>query len=112
MTSRPEIKLGPHLWRGLSALALFVLLSVVFLGAEFGAPAGFAELESITRTLGYAMFDIPAESVEGTGTEPFLVAFEIIDVVLVTALVAAVMLARREQAGEVVSALRSLGGDE
>jgi NADH-quinone oxidoreductase subunit J len=118
MTSRPELKTGPHLWRGLSALALFGLLAAVFLGAGFGNPVGFAALDddpdtSITETLGYAMFSIQADSIEATGTEPFLVAFEIIDVVLVAALVAAIMLARREEGGQIVSALRSLrGGDD
>jgi len=112
VTTRPRLKIGAHLWRGLSALVLFGVFVLVFLGADFGTPAGFAGLESITATLGYALFDVSAESVESTGTEPFLVAFEIIDVVLVAALVGGVMLARREEAGEVVSALKSIGGDE
>jgi NADH-quinone oxidoreductase subunit J len=112
MTTRPEVEIGPQLWRGVSAMALFALMTVVFMTAGFGDPTGFAGLDSITKVLGYAMFDVPADSVSATGTEPFLVAFEIIDVVLVAALVAAVMLARREEAGEIVSALRSFGGDE
>jgi len=112
MTTRPELKLGTHLWRGLSALVLFGFLAVVFLGAEFGGPAGFADLETITPVIGFAMFDIPHPSIEETGTETFLVAFIVIALVLDAALEAAVMLARREDAGEVVSALASWGGDD
>jgi NADH-quinone oxidoreductase subunit J len=114
MTSRPEMKVGSHLWRGLSAMALFALLAVVFLGAEFGSPAGFPDVAAITPIIGYAMFDIPHESLTSTATdtESFLVAFIIVAVVLDAALEAAVMLARREESGEVVSALRGTGGDE
>jgi NADH-quinone oxidoreductase subunit J len=117
MTTRPEIKLGPHLWRGLSAMVLFGILTLVFLGADFGTPAGFAAIEAmdgttITDVIGFAMFDIPHDSLADTGTETFLVAFIVIAFVLDAALEAAVMLARREEAGEVVSALKTWGGDD
>jgi NADH-quinone oxidoreductase subunit J len=45
-------------------------------------------------------------------SETFLVVFEIIDVVLVAALVAAVMLARRESGRGLLDALRSEVGDD
>lgn len=112
MSTRPELQLGSHLWRGLGAVALFGVMAAVFLTAPLGEPAGFSNVGSITEAIGYAMFDIPAPVLEETGTESFLVTFEIIDVVLVAALVAAVMLARRETGGSVVSALRSWGGDD
>jgi hypothetical protein len=59
---------------------------------------------TITKSIGYAMFNIEKPAVASEG---FLVAFEIIDLVLVAALVGGVMLARRELEGEVVTALRS-----
>ncbi|WP_435348963.1 hypothetical protein [Haloarchaeobius sp. HRN-SO-5] len=59
---------------------------------------------TITENLGYLMFAIDSEQRSAPG-ETFLVAFEIIDLVLVGAIVGAVMLARREEGGEVVTAL-------
>ena len=116
MSTRPELKLGSHLFRGLGAVALFGVMVAVFINANLGAPAGFEGIREaaggITHVIGFAMFDIPAPILEETGTESFLVAFEIIDIVLVAALVAAVMLARRETGGSVVSALRSWGGGD
>ena len=111
MTSKPELQPLSKTVPGLAALALFAIFAVVFLGASFPEPAGFEGIESITAAIGYSMFNIGQAEVLGeTGTEFFLVAFEIIDMVLVAALVAAVMLARRESLGEVVSALR--GGEQ
>ena len=109
MSTTPELKLGAHLWRGAGAVALFAVLAVVSLRAALGTAAGFPADASITASIGYAMFalagaDVPSES--------FLVAFEIIDVVLVAALVGAVMLARREVGGGVRGLMRSDGGDE
>ena len=51
---------------------------------------------SITASIGFAMFNLAGGAFPSEG---FLVAFEIIDIVLVAALAAAVMLARREGAG-------------
>ncbi|WP_321112880.1 NADH-quinone oxidoreductase subunit J family protein [Halorussus salinisoli] len=92
---------------GVAALGLFAVMAWVFVGAEFGeAAAGFgSDGESITASIGYAMFNIPAEN--AIPSEGFLIPFEIIDLVLVAALVGAVMLARRDDAGEITSALRS-----
>ena len=91
---------------GLAALALFGVLAAVFAGASFGDPASsFAGGEGITASIGYAMFNIQhPDAIAGEG---FLVAFEIIDIVLVAALVGGVMLARRDERGEITTALRS-----
>ncbi|MEA5387555.1 proton-conducting membrane transporter [Haloarculaceae archaeon H-GB2-1] len=96
MTTRPELNLGEHLLAGLAAVALFAVMAAVFVSAGFGQPAGFGD-GSITASIGYALFamtDLAAHE-----SESFLVAFEIIDIVLVAALVGAVMLARRESEG-------------
>ncbi|WP_254543676.1 NADH-quinone oxidoreductase subunit J [Halomarina pelagica] len=94
MTTRPRLKLdGSSMVPGLAAVALFVVMAAVFLTAQYGQPQGFAE-GSITASIGYAMFDLV--NLATHESEGFLIAFEIIDVVLVAALVAAVMLARRE----------------
>jgi NADH-quinone oxidoreductase subunit J len=91
---------------GIAALALFAVMAWVFVGAEFGeAASGFAGEAGITASIGYAMFNIGAEN--AVPSEGFLIPFEIIDLVLVAALVGAVMLARRDDGGEITSALRS-----
>ncbi len=95
---------------GFVALVLFVVLAVVFLGASFQDAAGFPNGANITASIGYAMFNI--FGIEGQNivqSEGFLVVFEIIDLVLVAALVGAVMLARRE--GDSTS-VRTDGGRE
>jgi len=111
MTTRPRPYVGVHLVRGAAAVLLFGVLAAVTLGAEFGAAAGFPEVESITAVIGFAMFDIPADVVAETGTERFLVAFVVVAFVLDAALEGAVMLARRDEDGSIVSAL-SKGGEE
>jgi NADH-quinone oxidoreductase subunit J len=95
MTSRPRLYKGGKA-TGLAALALFAVLAAVFLAADFGEMAGFGGAQDITAAIGYAMFNLDAGSLPSEG---FLIAFEIIDVVLVAALAAAVMLARREGEG-------------
>ena len=108
MTTRPRLKLGSHLLPGLVALALFVVLAAVFLTASFPAPQGFGGAP-ITASIGYAMFDLAGGEVPSEG---FLIAFEIIDLVLIAALAAAVMLARREGDGKLVGieSIRTDGG--
>ena len=108
MTNKPSLNTEGSLVAGLAAVALFVVLAVVFLTASFPAPAGFPDGAAVTKSLGAAMFDIAPSAIMDEGEaaipgEGFLVAFEIIDVLLVAALVGAVMLARREEAGEIVS---------
>ncbi|WP_135304484.1 NADH-quinone oxidoreductase subunit J family protein [Haloarcula amylovorans] len=107
MTNRPELNTEGNFVAGLAAVALFVVLGAVFIGVSFPAPAGFGEGAAITKSLGAAMFDIAPGVLMGEGesavpSEGFLIAFEIIDVVLVAALVGSVMLARREEAGAIV----------
>jgi len=79
---------------GVVAVALFALFAVVFLGASFPDAAGFAGDARLISGIGYALFDFTSAS--DAPTEGFLAAFEIIDLVLVGALVGAVMLARRD----------------
>lgn len=79
---------------GVVAVALFVAMAVVFLGAPFESAAGFPEGESIVLNLGYALFglglgEIPAES--------FLAAFLIIAIGLDVAIDSAIFLAKREE---------------
>jgi NADH-quinone oxidoreductase subunit J len=112
MTTRPRLHVGGHLWRGVAALGLFAVMAAAFVTAGYGDPVGFADVDSITAAIGYAMFDVPHESVQSTGTESFLVAFIVIAIVLDAALEGAVMLARREGEGDVISALRTLGGED
>lgn len=91
---------------GLAAVALFVVIALVVLGADFGAGTGFPGDVSITAAIGYLLFDLTGQT--ELGSEGFLSAFEIIAVVLVAALVGAVMLARRDD--EMQSKLTD-GGD-
>ena len=95
MTTKPELNIGSHLLPGLAAVALFVLMVVVFLTAPFGEATGFPEGANLTASIGYTMFNID----QGVGGDAFLAVFEIIDFVLVAALVGAVMLARRAPEG-------------
>ena len=92
----PKLKLGTQLLPGLAAGALFLVMAVVFVQAPFGEAQGFPQDASVVAGLGYAMFNLDLGAIP---SESFLVAFEIIDIVLVAALAGAVMLARREEAG-------------
>jgi len=62
-----------------------------------------SEPVSITASIGYAMFGLSDQAPDAVPAENFLALFEMIAVVLVAALIGAVMLARREEAGTVVS---------
>lgn len=95
MTTRPRLHRGNKVV-GVAAAALFVVLATVFLSADFADAATFQGATDITTRIGYAMFNLALP--EGpVGSEGFLVAFEIIDLVLAAALVAAVMLAFRDE---------------
>jgi NADH-quinone oxidoreductase subunit J len=108
MTTRPQLNLGEHLVSGAAAIALFLVLAFTFVRSEFDVtPAGFGD-GSITASVGYAMFSLT--DLAAHPSEPFLVAFEIIDIVLVAALVGAVMLARRED-GSMMTAMTDGGED-
>ena len=81
---------------GLAAVALFVVMAVVFVTAPFGPAAGFPEGESIVMNLGYALFDL---ELGGIPAEGFLAAFLIIAVGLDVAIDSAIFLAKREEDG-------------
>jgi len=106
MTSRPRLATDVNVVNGLAAVALFVVMGYVFVTASLPAPSGFPD-GSITASIGYAMFGLVDQA--AIESEGFLVAFEIIDVLLVAALVGAVMLARREEDSGVVTALTDGG---
>ena len=62
--------------------------------------AQVSEATSVTASIGYAMFNIDRAPIDSEG---FLVMFELIDIVLVAALAAAVMLGRSESGKRVVA---------
>jgi NADH-quinone oxidoreductase subunit J len=95
MTTRPRLYRGNKLL-GVVALGLFGFLAAVFLASGFGTGGGFAE-GSVTRSIGYAMFNLPEAEIASEG---FLVAFIAIAVVLDAALDGAVMLAKRDEEGD------------
>lgn len=92
--SRPRLSSQVSAVRGLAALALFGVFAAVFVTANVPEAVGFGADVSITAGLGFAMLGLTDQA--GVASESFLAAFEIIDVVLVAALVGAVLLARRE----------------
>jgi len=91
MTTRPRLYGGSKA-AGLLAVGLFAFLAAVFLTSGFGTSGPFPS-GSVTASIGYAMFDLPAGEIGGEG---FLVSFILIAVVLDAALDGAVMLAKRE----------------
>ncbi|MFB6360154.1 MAG: NADH-quinone oxidoreductase subunit J [Halobacteriales archaeon] len=98
LVTYPQLGLGGHLWRGVSAVALFAVLGIVSLRAAFGSGAGFPEGESVTASIGYALIGL--EGLAAHPVESFLVALIAIAVVLDAALDGSVMLARRDQEAE------------
>lgn len=104
--THPEIQLGPHLLRGVAALALFAVLFGIAVTVPFGAPVGFAE-GSITASIGYAIIGL-AHLAEHE-TEGFLVALIVVAVLLDAALDASVMLAKRDGGGPRRSAVADGG---
>ncbi|WP_290817067.1 hypothetical protein [Halovivax sp.] len=104
MTNRPKlVPIGERLVPGLLALALFGALAAVALTTSFEEFAGFPDGISVTAEIGYAMFDYGAlQSNEGNlaQTEPFLIAFLLIAIVLDAALDGSLVLATREEDGE------------
>ncbi len=95
MTTRPRLHGGSKV-TGVIALGLFGLLAAVFLTSGFGTAEGFGD-GSVTRSIGYAMFNLDSGDVASEG---FLVAFITIAVVLDAALDGAVMLAKRDEEGD------------
>jgi NADH-quinone oxidoreductase subunit J len=109
VTTKPRLRLGKHLLPGLAAVALFGVMAGTILTASFGDPAGFGGPESITRNIGYAMFDLTG--LLEVPTEGFLVAFMVTALVLDAALEGAVYLAKRE-AGDTLTTALSIGGED
>jgi NADH-quinone oxidoreductase subunit J len=107
--NRPRLKLGSHLVSGLAAVALFAVLAAVFLTAPFGDPAGLVAEGSITAAIGYALID--RTGLAAFETEGFLVALLVVGVVLDAALDGALLLAKSESGGRIVTALRTGTGD-
>jgi len=102
MTNKPKLHTDGNYVAGLAAVALFVVLGVVFATVSFPAPAGFGEGAAITKSLGAAMFDIAPGLLMDEGQtavpgEGFLVAFLLIAIVLDAALDGAIMLAKRDE---------------
>ena len=98
MTTGPRlVPLGRRLVPGVLALGLFGVLALVVVGTNFGEFASFEDV-SVTSAIGYALFDFETlQQREGVpGTEPFLIAFLLIAVVLDAALDASLVLAKRE----------------
>ena len=95
MTTRPRLHRGSKV-TGLLAVGLFGLFAAVFLTAGFGTAEGFAD-GSVTRSVGYAMFNLDAGGIESEG---FLVAFITIAVVLDAALDGSIMLAKQDEEGD------------
>ncbi len=107
MTTGPELKLDRTLAPGVLAVGLFGVMALIVLNTGFTEMSGYPEGISITAALGYAMFDFTTlQASDGVpGTEPFLISFLLIAVVLDAALDASIVLAKREESGEAVSAL-------
>lgn len=99
MTTRPELSTNVDVLPGLAALALFAAMAVTVLAATFEPAAGFESGAAITRSIGYALFNLdrPAPVVEAEG---FLLVFFVVAFVLDAALGAAVVLARRDGGDE------------
>ncbi|MFP8889296.1 hypothetical protein ACLI4U_05935 [Natrialbaceae archaeon A-CW2] len=114
MTTGPKLRLGKTLVPGVLAVVLFALMGVITLNTGFGTMTGYPEGISITSEIGYAMFDMTAlqsGAMNIGDTEPFLVSFLLIAVVLDAALDASLVLAKREDAGEPVTALSTTPTD-
>ena len=114
MTNRPRLHTSGTLAPGLLAVVLFVVMATIAWTTQFGEMSGYPDGIAITSEIGYAMFNLEAlQSGEGAigDTEPFLVAFILIAIVLDAALDASLVLAKREEGGEPVSPLASRSDD-
>ncbi|MFB6085784.1 MAG: proton-conducting membrane transporter [Halodesulfurarchaeum sp.] len=95
MTTKPELSQKVDVLPGLAALALFAVMAVAILTATFGPAAGFDPGAAITKSLGYALFNLE-RGAPMVMSEGFLLPFFAVAFVLDAALGAAVMLARRD----------------
>ena len=96
MTTRPELHRETNKLIGVLALGLFGVLAAIFLTSGFGTAEGF-ETGAITSSIGYAMFNLDAGSIDSEG---FLVSFILIALVLDAALDGSIMLAKEDEEGE------------
>jgi NADH-quinone oxidoreductase subunit J len=110
--SRPRLKLGPHLARGLPALVLFVIFALGVLGRDLGQLFDSDPLTGadVTEVIGLALLNI--EDPNLPGAEGFLPALILLALVLDAALDGAVHLASREDEGSIVTALAADGGSD
>lgn len=113
MTTGPKLRLGRTLVPGLLAVGLFGMMALITLNTTFEpmtatAGAGFPDDVSITAELGYSLFGFDSLQ-QVDGTEPFLAAVLLVAVALDAALDASLVLAKREEGSEPVSALSSTG---
>lgn len=109
MTTGPKLRLGSDLLPGLLAVALFAAMGLIVLNTGFTEMEGFPEM-NVTAEIGYALLDMTAlQTTEGAmaGTERFLASFLLAAIVLDAALDASLVLAKREEEGETVTALSS-----
>ena len=114
MTTGPSLRLGKALVPGVLAVALFGLMALIVVNTGFGTMRGFPEGIAVTSEIGYALLDLTTmQSTEGAvgQTERFLVSFILIAIVLDAALDASLVLAKREEEGEPVTALSSTPTD-
>lgn len=95
MTTKPELSTNVDVVPGIAAVALFAAMAVVVLTARFDPVQGFEAGSTITRSIGYAMFNLD-RGAPVVASEGFLFPFFAIAFVLDAALGAAVMLARRD----------------
>jgi NADH:ubiquinone oxidoreductase subunit 6 (subunit J) len=104
MTTRPRlIDLDRSIVPGLIAVALFGIMTAVFMATGFGNPSEFTDGVSIVSGIGYALLGAPEQVTVNSDTIPtenFLVAFILIAVLLDAALDGALMLARRDEGGD------------
>ncbi len=103
MTNGPQM--SKTLAPGILAVVLFLMIALIVINTPFGEPAGFDTAAGITSNIGYAMFDMTA--LQEIDSEPFLVSFILAAIVLDAALDASLVLAKREEGGETVTALSS-----
>lgn len=104
MTTRPKlIPLNRSLLPGLLAVALFGLMTAIFLSATFSFDPGFPDSVSTLVGIGYALIgDVGSAGPEAVyqNSENFLVALILLAVLLDAALDGALMLAKRDDGGE------------
>ncbi|MFB6113725.1 MAG: proton-conducting membrane transporter [Halodesulfurarchaeum sp.] len=96
MTTSPELLEDRNFLPGLAAVAFFVVIGVTMVAASYEPAVGFEAGAHITGSIGRALVNISGGEATIPGAE-FLSVFFTISLVLVAALIAAVMLARRER---------------